>query len=275
MATGLPIVFLHYGCSHYLPFTAGRAKMMNIDSPVILIGDAANEKFLPFVQHVPMNRYAKQAVELEKHYKHLSPNGQGYELFCFLRWFILRDFMKAHDLTEIIHLDSDVLINVNVTRERSNWLDYDLTLVRSVCAGNMFVNGTRTLEELCDIIWDLYTGPESDRKLGELYAKAQVSGGGVCDMSALQLLCDASPGRVGEMTGVQPDDSYWDANFRQSEGFEIENGMKKMTWLNGLPFGRHINSGRDIFFKSLHFQGKAKDHLAAEFRKVYPASAAA
>ena len=105
MPQGLPIVFMHYGCSPYLPFTVGRAKMLNLNSPVLLIGDAENERMLPFVQHANMNRYAKQAAAFEKIYRHHSPNGLGYELFCFLRWFILRDFMITNRLTEIIHLD--------------------------------------------------------------------------------------------------------------------------------------------------------------------------
>ena len=266
----LPIVFLHYGRSAYLPFTLGRAKMMNVNSPVVLIGDDDNKNYLPFVEHVQMNSYACQAAELQKIYRHHSPNGHVYEMFCFMRWFILRDFMKCHGLTEIIHLDSDVLINVNVQEERRNWQGYGLTILRRQCAGNMFINGTASLEALCDIIWDLYTGPDSDRRLAELYARDKV----VSDMATIGMICDKDPMHVAEMDGIQPDGSFWDANISVDQGFEMDgNGFKAMRWMNGLPYGRHVETGRHILFKSLHYQGMSKRGIEPAFRQVYPAAA--
>jgi hypothetical protein len=263
----LPIVFLHYGRSKYLPFTLGRAKMLNVNSPVVLIGDAANKDYLPFVEHVDMNRYARQAAEFQKAYTHLSPNGYSYEMFCFMRWFILRDFLRAHGLKEIIHLDSDVLINVNVQEERRNWLGYGLTILRKECAGNMFVNGMATLEALCDIIWDMYTGPDSQARLTELLQRR----GNISDMAALEMLCQANPAHVAEMDGIQPDGSFWDANINLSQGFETgRDGMKAIRWINGMPFGRHLATGRDVLFKSLHYQGMSKDAIEPAFRQAYP-----
>jgi hypothetical protein len=81
-----------------------------------------------------MNRYCRQAVEFQKIYKHYSPNGFIYERFCFLRWFLLRDFMLAHGLKHVLHLDSDVLLYVDVNAEHANWKDFDLSLIqRRVC----------------------------------------------------------------------------------------------------------------------------------------------
>jgi hypothetical protein len=267
----LPIVFLHYGKSEYLPFTLGRAKMTNLNSPVILIGDDANKGYLPFVEHVHMNRYARQAVAFQSVYKHFSPNSPGYEMFCFMRWFILRDFMKAHGLNEIFHMDSDVLISVNVQKERENWSGYGLTVLRKQCAGNMFVNGTATLDQLCDIIWELYTGPDSDARLAALYARDK----GVCDMTTLGMICDQAPHHVAEMDGIQPDGSFWDANIKIDQGFEMQKGFKAIRWINSQPFGRHIATGREILFKSLHYQGGSKDQIGPAFRQMYPQPAAA
>src|SRR4051812_47091545 len=64
MAEPLPIVFMHYGNSNYLPFTIGQAKLMSMGSPIVLIGDPTNN-VLPFVTHVDMNRYSRQAVEFQ------------------------------------------------------------------------------------------------------------------------------------------------------------------------------------------------------------------
>jgi hypothetical protein len=262
MPSGLPIVFLHYGRGDYLPFTMGRAKMINLNSPLCLIGDDHNRGFLPFAQHFNMNDYARQAVEFEKIYRHLSPNGRGYELFCFLRWFLLRDFMLSHGLTSIIHVDSDVILNVDVNLEQSNWKTTGLSLINAVCAGNMFVNGTQTLEALCQIIWNMYDAPGAQEKLDAIYAQTQKeNGGGICDMMALRALRDSRPNEVAEMTGVQPDGSYWDANIHLSEGFAMNGPHKAIRWINGKPYGRHLASGRDIWFKSLNYQGIAKSMI--------------
>jgi hypothetical protein len=266
MGDPLPLVFMHYRNSSYLPFTLGQAKMRSPDSPVILIGDATNNVF-PFVKHVEMGRYEAGANEFAKIYRHMSPNGEPYELFCFKRWFILRDFMRAHDLERIVHVDSDVLLYVDVNEEQANWRDYALTLVRGVCAGNMFVNGRAGIEALCDVISDLYAGEDSAARLAAIYRERQKTAEGISDMVALKLFYDANRDRVGEMAGVQPDGSYWDANIHLSEGFDTADGRKRLRFVGGVPYGRLSESGREVRFKCLHFQGVAKRHIEPAYRQ--------
>ncbi len=274
MADALPIVFIHYGNSDYLPFTLGQAKLWSMASPIVLIGDKTNNLF-PFVTHVNMNSYGRQAAEFQKIYKHMSPNGAPYELFCFVRWFLLRDFMKAHGLQRIVHVDSDVLMYVDVNKEQENWRDYELTLVNGVCAGNMFVNGLKGMEGLCDVIWDLYAGADSAQRLAEIYAWRQKTNEGISDMVALKAYYDANRAKVAEMTGIQPDGSYWDANIHLSEGFELFDGRKVARFVDRVPYCRRLDTGRSVRFKGLHFQGVAKEYIEPAFRQGYPASAAA
>lgn len=266
MSQPIPIVFIHLGNSDYLRFTLGQAKMQNLNSPIILIGDDANNVF-PFATHVHMNRYCAQAVEFQKIYKHYSPNGFVFEQFCFLRWFLLRDFMKANGLKQVIHLDSDVLLHVDVTAEQANWKDFDLTLLHGEHAGNMFINGTRGLDELCDIIWNMYAAPGADERLAAILESRRCPGRfAVSDMAALGMMFKAHRDRVAEMTGIQPDGSYWDINVRMDEGFETVDGHKRYWFDNGKAYCRHISTGRDIWFKTLHFQGAAKSLIESAFR---------
>ncbi|HYE18964.1 MAG TPA: hypothetical protein VEA69_11000 [Tepidisphaeraceae bacterium] len=267
----LPIVFVHRGNSAYLPFTLAQAKLASLSSPVVLLGDRTNNQF-PFVTHADMSAFAEQAAELAKVYKHRSPNGAPYELFCFQRWFILRDFMRANSLERIVHVDSDVLLYVDVNVEQRLWRDYDLTLVRGVCAGNMFVNRRAAIEDLCDWIWDLYTSADSDAKLDAIHAWRSQTGEGVSDMVALKAIYDANRSRVAEMTGVRDDDSYWDANIHLAEGFEHDGTIKRIRYHDRLPYGRHLASARDVRFKALHFQGVAKRHIEPHFRQGCPAT---
>jgi hypothetical protein len=266
MADPLPIVFMHYGGSNnYLPFTVGQAKIWSLNSPLILIGDRHNNQF-PFVTHVDMNRYAKQALAFQKIYKHFSPNNAPYELFCFIRWFLLRDLMAAHGIERLMHLDSDVLLYVDVNFEQQNWRQYDLTLVNGVCAGNMFVNGRRGINELCDVIWEMYARPDAAERLAEAYRVRQQTREGVSDMVPLRAYYDANRDRVAEMTGVRADGSYWDANIHLPEGFEMDGPRKRFRFVDGVPYCRDAQSGRDVRFKCLHFQGIAKPHIEAAFR---------
>jgi hypothetical protein len=240
--------------------------MKNLNSPVILIGDDTNNLF-PFATHVHMNRYCKQAVEFQKIYKHYSPNGFIYEQFCFLRWFLLRDFMLAHKLERVVHVDSDVLLYVDVNVEQANWKDAELSLINGECAGNMFVNGTKGLEDLCTIIWDMYAAPGADERLAAILESRRCPGRfAVSDMVPLKNLYNANRNRVAEMTGIQSDGSYWDANVRMDEGFETEDGHKKYWFQDGRAYCQHIATGQDIWFKSLHFQGVGKNLIEPAFR---------
>jgi hypothetical protein len=53
---------------------------------------------------------------------------------------------------------------------------------------------------------------------------------------------------------------------RMDEGFEMDEGRKKYWFRDGRAYCRHVASGRDIWFKSLHFQGAAKTHIEPAFR---------
>ena len=86
--------------------------------------------------------------------------------------------------------------------------------------------------------------------------------GGVCDMTAFQLYSELNFGQVGEASHII-DDSVYDPNINMAHpGFEMENGIKKIIWKNGQPYGKHIRTGREIKFNSLHFNGRAKELMS-------------
>jgi hypothetical protein len=265
-AAPLPLVFIHQRNSPYLGHTLAQARAWSPASPIYLIGDDSNAGAHPFVTHVNMARYASSATAFRNVYRHFSPNGEAYELFCFLRWFYLRDFLRESGLERIVHVDSDVLLYVDVNREQVNWYGYDLTLVRGYCAGNMFVNRRRAIEDLCDVIWDLYAASGAQDRLAAIYARRQETGEGISDMVPLKMLYDARRDRVAEMTGLRPDGSWWDANIHLGEGFETQDGRKRVTFHDGRAYCRHIESGGDVRLNCLHFQGGAKRHIEPAYR---------
>src|SRR5215216_1852908 len=114
MPAPLPLVFIHYRNSPYLAYTLTQARRTSPRSPIYLSGDDTNANVYPFVHHVNMRRYASSAEAFKKIYRHFSPNGESYELFCFVRWFYLRDFLREHNVERCVHVDSDVLLYVDV-----------------------------------------------------------------------------------------------------------------------------------------------------------------
>ena len=74
-----------------LELVVKQAKKNN--SEVYLIGDEGNLQYATD-NHRDMFEYCEGVEEFEKLYQHLSTNQQGIELFCFTRWFILRNFLR-------------------------------------------------------------------------------------------------------------------------------------------------------------------------------------
>jgi hypothetical protein len=126
------------------------------------------------------------------------------------------------------------------------------------------------LEDLCQIIWDMYAGPGAAEKLDAIYEKRRSFNGAVSDMVALRSLYDNNRDRIAEMTGIQPDGGYWDANIHMDEGFEMRGEIKRIRFVDGKPYGRQISTGNEVPFKGLHFQGVAKKYIEPAFREGYP-----
>jgi len=77
-------------------------------------------------------------------------------------------------------------------------------------------------------------------------------------MTALELYNETNFGRVGEASQII-DGSVYDPNINMPHpGFEMENGIKKIIWKDRQPYGQIAETGEEIRFNSLHFNGRAK-----------------
>jgi hypothetical protein len=80
---------------------------------------------------------------------------------------------------------------------------------------------------------------------------------GISDMILLNEFRSLNPSQIAELSAII-DNSTYDQNINFAEHFEMENGIKKIIWIDGKPFGRHVKSGNLIKFNVLHFQGRSK-----------------
>ena len=184
------IVFIHQNNSEHLRYSLAQAKKSNPNSTVYLLGDESNDQY-PCVEHHRSSDYSVGAAQFAEVYTHYSTNGVDFELVCFQRWFILRDFLTARRIDQCVYLDSDVLLYADVTEEMKKFRRFDFTLCWHTIGCVFFLNRMDGLEDLCQFMLDVYTKKDRyqyDRMVAQfaLRQKNQLPGG-ACDMTALQL----------------------------------------------------------------------------------------
>jgi hypothetical protein len=257
----LPIIFFHQGNSDFLKYSLRQAKFYNPDSDIYLLGNESNNKF-PFIKHHLITDYNYDANQFAKIYKHFSTNSYQFELLCFQRWFVIREFIEKNKIDKFLYLDSDILLYCNATEVFRLYDNYKFTICETRSPHCSYFTSARTLDELCRFINSLYEDESllcrSEKEFNDRLSRGLQ--GGVCDMSAFYEFSKVNPGKVADLVSIN-DNSVFDDNFNLSQGYEIEYGRKKIYWRDGLPYGKHLADGRLIRFNALHFQGHAKSMI--------------
>lgn len=275
--TAIPVVMIHKGYSPYLPYTLAQAKATNPTSDIILLGDRGNA-FLNFVQHYEVSNYFKEAQAFDQVYckQHQSPNSYEYELLCFQRWFILKEFMEAHQLPVCLHIDSDLMLYCNVTEEfdriQAKHKDVEFTVHNRGGGHNSFVT-LAGIQKFCKLMMDTYTDPDLFQIIEQQQAKRRAERphlpievlGGISDMSLLRRFCQLYEDQIVSTADII-DDSTFDFKIDSPSGeYEMKQGLKNIQWMNRQPFCKNNNADRLIRFNSLHFQGGTKKHIHQYF----------
>jgi len=271
------IIYLHRGNPFFLHLSIEQAHKQNPDIPIILLGDETN-KDVRFAQHFMLTDYMDRASELAKVYRHASPNGYDYELFCFQRWLIIWEFMQKNPSFEgrFAYFDSDTLLfdgvrdclglGENGTEEKPM---PRLLLENNLCpAFSFFDHGT--LGEICRVIEGFYTDPKLMQYWTDFVSKTEENKAvhGFSDMYALEYYClHEHPGETRSIDLPTADEAgelaCFDQNICLSDGFVMnDKGQKAFTWRNGKPYARLQSTGQDVRFRGIHFQGKSKFLMA-------------
>ena len=253
-----------------MKYSFKQAQRFHPDTPIILLGDQSNSHY-DMVSHHLITDYSNGAQNFEKLYKHRSQNDYDYELFCFKRWFIIKEFIDKNGCCgSFICLDSDVLIYDNLNCI-SSWLQEGQRM--TICNSNgpeyAFFDTSDVLATFCAFICKIYTDHDYSNLLDTFYSDHVAAGrdGGVCDMTAFYHFSKENPALVADLHVIKNRTVFVD-NFIISDGFVMDYGKrrKKVYWKNGSPYGIHIESGEYIRFLAIHFQGKAKKIMPRYFR---------
>lgn len=122
MRDAIPIVFIHYGISDYLEYSLKSAKYSNPNKELHLIGDKENISLSRLVDnHSLFSDFNAQKIQSLNHryiligsnniYLRKDVNKREYfEYFCFLRWFVLEEYMLKNKIDRVWYFDSDTMI---------------------------------------------------------------------------------------------------------------------------------------------------------------------
>lgn len=267
--TSLPIIFFHEGNPAYLKYSLKQAKRFNPNSTIYLLGDKANNRYT-FVTHVDLSTLQSDAEAFRKIYVHRSPNGEHYELTCFLRWFYVKALCKQQGIEAFIYLDSDVLTFQNFTELKSFFGD---STIANTCDWTgmpavSYFKDYKAINSFCDFLIYAYTNISAIKKLEGWYETLLVdpiSLGGISDMILFHFYFQEHPNETLKIDLINNELAV-DISINREDGYEQEDGMKKVYWQNGLPYCKNLATGQLVRFASLHYQGNAKHQIIRHYK---------
>lgn len=258
----IPIVTIHNGDQPYFK------KILEINSKynsnIIVLTDFKTEikDGISFVNYNDIS--VPEIKTFKKVYEHLNTTPYDYEIFCYLRWFIILQFMKSNNHKTIFHIDSDVLVFSNPDTEFEKYKNFDFTLTHRTTASSSFftLNG---LEKFCDYMIELFLNKDKYdyQKIASHFHVRQKFGlpGGVCDMTFFHNYDYKMSGLIGEMMYIMEDSTY-DHNINDKDHvWEFQNGLKRFDFSTGVPMCYNEKLKRAIKFNSIHLQGGAKNYV--------------
>ncbi len=127
----IPVILIHRGYQRYLTYVIKQATKNNF---VYLIGDTAPNIHFDNFEFIDINLYTSGCAEFTKNYVHLNTTPIDYEIFCYHRWYILRNFMKDKNIDTVFYIDSDVLLFSNVEDEYKKYEQFEMTLLHRTAA---------------------------------------------------------------------------------------------------------------------------------------------
>lgn len=254
----IALICVHNGNDYYLDYALRQAHLFNRDADIYLLGNESS-KDCKYAQHVLNANYFDSANAFEKVYQHMSSNLYGYELFCFQRWFIIKDFITEKKIDYFLCLDSDTLLYCNVSEVFNQYTDYDFTTCRrkNPC---FTLFHRETLEKFCSLLTEMYTNDKYLNQLKDSYQNDFIlakRAGGVCDMTGIDYYREYISNNIKELTEIDNGKSF-DGNLNADDGYEMESGKKKIYWKDNKPYGKRADTGNLVELQGLHFQGPAK-----------------
>jgi len=259
-----PIILIHRGDSYYLAHTIAQARSSNPDSRLILLGDRSNSFYLG-VEHHRYEDYFDEASEFAKlfTYEYFPTYQYPWILFCHQKYFALRDFVRAQQISKFLLLDSDVLVYEPVMPYFDHYGDAKITVTHSgtteeAAAGFTVVNDPNMIDRLCDTYTYLYSeAADNDRHL--------INAPSFTEMVGLYRLLRDYPADVRNNYRLEKQ-FVINPSVLEDRRFLHQEGMVEVQWRNRIPYLLHAETKRPMRTPILHFHGHAKKRMHQHLR---------
>lgn len=268
----IPVVFLHVGEQDYFADAINIAGRKN---QVYVLGNQTGEFLKKInkgcnVSFYNIQKYSLAGELFKSVYEHFHSGAVPQQVICYVRWFMIRNFMIESDISAIFHADSDLAVLSDMTEvykaraapnlalmTQSNQPDY-----RWVASGHGSFWSIKAMCDFCDYTIESYQNPIEKQKLQEKYRwhLANNVEGGVCDMTQLYLF--SRNYKTQSLSLVWEDDnSCFDDNVNSSENYnpdeyEMQYGIKKIL-SNKDSFYFVTKNNKSILTHTIHCQGVA------------------
>ncbi|MDK9722836.1 MAG: tetratricopeptide repeat protein [Rhodospirillales bacterium] len=244
-----PLVWVHWDAPDYFALSIASALAASPATPLVVLGDSTNA-YQP-CRHLALTRRADSAYDFLERYRHASENDFAYEAFCFLRWFILRDWAEVEGVERLAAIDSDVLLFADLERDlapRLNGCDFAFA---GPTGPHLTLLTRAGLQDLCDFYMTAYAQGVPD------------IGGQVSDMTLLPTFLK---NRSWADLSREVDGARVDMNMRLPENFVMAGGLKAIRFQGGSAMAEPCGGGDGVRLLALHFQGPAKPHMGQALR---------
>jgi hypothetical protein len=157
-----PLIFIQYNDSYYLKYSLESAVLFNPDKKVILLGDANNVKykdlgviyysFADFCEGPEISEFDQNycLIAGKEHYR------REWTKFTFRRWFMIYNFLAAHDISSFWTFDSDNLILTRLSTHEIKFRNFACTEQCSGSCINGFVSNREVVKGYLDKINELF-----------------------------------------------------------------------------------------------------------------------
>ena len=256
------IVIIHMGFAKYLIYVLRQIKITNPNSEIFLISDKENKKYSKYSTFVDISKIQSlESKSFKENYIHLGKSSPNYEMFCMLRWIILRDFMREYNIKECLHIDSDILIFSDLNKALNPFSNYKISLAHNL-ALTMHIKDIEILDEFSKYLLFKYTNENELNKLKDMYYKTDRINNGVAgsisDMDISREFFSRVKEPIGDLSEIVNDSIFDSAIVYGEPEFEmLKKGkykLKKIFFENKIPFCNYrLNEeNKKIKFHSLH-----------------------
>lgn len=242
------VVIIHRTSSQFHDRSAKYAIAQAIDCGyrVIVVSDDERMR-VTGCEYYNISDFSAGAEKFAQIYRHISVNDAPYELFCFQRWFVLKEVMEKIEHDGVWAIDSDVLVfpGLSDLRHFANQKMWNIP----------HTNFFRTAENL-KFFTDFCERVFSDEELMSQISTKFTLQPHISDMLLFYEIGYRFPSEIpdinsfGQFLGV-------DGGVKHTRGFAHVNAHKTFKFIDRIPYcARDI--GGEIRYYTMHFQGLSK-----------------